>query len=44
MNTNDFAIRLNAVIDQVRVQLGYIEQDSGIPNLVALWDLLSTIF
>lgn len=39
MNTNDFAIRLNAVIDQVRLQLGYIERDAGIPRLAAWWDL-----
>lgn len=39
MNTNDFAIRLNAVIDQVRQQLGYIEADANIPRLTAWWDV-----
>ncbi|KAK3168025.1 hypothetical protein OEA41_004471 [Lepraria neglecta] len=41
MNTNDFATRFNAVRDQVRTQLGHIEQASGVQNLQSWWDVFT---
>ena len=42
MNTNDFATRFNAVRDQVRTQLGHIEQATGVQNLQNWWDVFIT--
>jgi chitinase len=41
MNNPAFALRWNAVNQQIRLQLRYIELDLGIANLVAWWDLWS---
>ena len=41
MNNNEFATRFNAVRNQVRTQLGYIEQAWGVPNLQAWWDVFT---
>ena len=44
MNNNDFATRFNAVRDQVRTQLGYVEQALGVRNLQSWWDLFTNDF
>lgn len=41
MNTNDFATRFNAVRNQVRTQLGYVEQALGVRNLQSWWDVFT---
>lgn len=41
MNTNDFATRFNAARNQVRTQLGYVEQALGVRNLQSWWDVFT---
>ena len=41
LNTPNAILRWNAVRQQVRRQFSYIEQDLGVPNLVAWWDLFT---
>jgi chitinase len=41
LNTPDAILRWNAVRQQVRRQFSYIEQDLGVANLVAWWDLFT---
>ncbi len=41
LNTPDAVLRFNAVRQQVRTQFGFIQQDLGVPNLVAWWELFT---
>ncbi len=41
LRTPEANFRWNQVRQQIRLQLGYIERDVGVPNLVAWWDLFT---
>ncbi len=41
LRTPEVILRWNQVRQQIRLQFGYIEQDVGVPNLVAWWDLFT---
>lgn len=41
MNTGQFATRFNAVRDQVRRQLGYVETAWGVGGLQTWWDIFT---